>query len=100
MRERRQSLGTAFSELFSTTGRALTFDLAAVLLGFGVLLLSDVPPLVRFGVLIAASVITSFIATVLLLPALVCLTRPRFLQGEQQPHTDRAEVMAGGIGPR
>jgi hypothetical protein len=99
MRERRQPLGTAFSELFSTTGRALTFDLAAVLLGFGVLLLSDVPPLVRFGVLIAASVITSFIATVLLLPALVCLTRPRFLQGEQ-PHTDRAEVMAGGIGPR
>ena len=75
----------AFSHLFATTGRALLFDLAAVLLGFGVLLFSDVPPLVRFGVLVTACVITSFVAAVLWLPALVCLLRPGFLTWSDAP---------------
>jgi predicted RND superfamily exporter protein len=84
MHHRGQPLDGMFARLFATTGRALLFDVGAVLLGFGVLLLSDVPPLVWFGGLIAACVITSFAATVLFLPALVCLLRPGFI-GRDNP---------------
>tara|TARA_R110000850_G_scaffold62285_2_gene141920 strand:- start:3111 stop:6278 length:3168 start_codon:yes stop_codon:yes gene_type:complete len=66
----------ALAELFPTTGRALLFNLAAVALGFGVLCLSDVPPLIRFGGLVALAVSTAFIASVTLLPALVLLLKP------------------------
>lgn len=66
----------ALADLFPTTGRALLFNLAAVGLGFGVLCLSDVPPLIRFGSLVALAVSTAFIASVTLLPALVLLIKP------------------------
>lgn len=69
-------LAQALVELYPTTGRALLFNLAAVALGFGVLCLSDVPPLIRFGGLVALAVSTSFIASVTLLPALVLLLKP------------------------
>ncbi|PKM29982.1 MAG: outer membrane lipoprotein-sorting protein [Gammaproteobacteria bacterium HGW-Gammaproteobacteria-11] len=64
------------AELFPTTGRALLFNLAAVALGFGVLCLSDVPPLIRFGGLVALAVGTAFVASVTLLPALVLMLKP------------------------
>lgn len=66
----------ALADLFPSTGRALLFNLAAVGLGFGVLCLSDVPPLIRFGSLVALAVSTAFIASVTLLPALVLLLKP------------------------
>lgn len=71
-----RSLADALADLYPTTGRALFFNLAAVALGFGVLCFSDVPPLIRFGELVALAVSTSFIASVTLLPALVLLFKP------------------------
>ena len=74
------SIEDAFARLFPSTGRALLFNFTAVLLGFGVLTTSQVPPLVRFGSLVAVAVSSSFIASLTVLPALVAVLRPAFLR--------------------
>jgi len=69
----------ALIELFPTTGRALLFNFIAVAGGFGVLVSSDVPPLILFGALVAVAVSVAFLVAMTVLPALVKLIRPRFL---------------------
>ncbi|WP_428242209.1 efflux RND transporter permease subunit [Gynuella sp.] len=77
-----QNLGEVLLDLYPTTGRALFFNLAAVALGFSVLCSSDVPPLVRFGLLVAMAVSAAFLASVTLLPALVMVLKPRALSAQ------------------
>ena len=67
------------SDLFPSTGRALFFNFAALALGFLVLSTSEVPPLIRFGMLVAVAVTTSFTASMTILPALGKLLKPAFL---------------------
>lgn len=71
------------SRLFASTGRALWYNLLAVALGFGVLMTSQVPPLVNFGLLVALSVSVAFVASLILLPAVAVLFRPAFLFGQR-----------------
>jgi len=66
-------------ELYPSTGRALLFNFIAVAGGFGVLTTSDVPPLIKFGALVAVAVSIAFLASMTALPALVALLRPRAL---------------------
>ena len=68
--------------VFESTGRALWFNLLAVALGFGVLMTSQVPPLVNFGMLVALSVSVAFFASLLLLPAFTLVFRPSFMLGK------------------
>jgi hydrophobe/amphiphile efflux-3 (HAE3) family protein len=72
-------INQALATLFLTTGRALFFDCSAVAVGFGVLLTSTVPPLVWFGMLVTACVLTALVASVVLLPALIVVLEPAFL---------------------
>ncbi|WGL17335.1 outer membrane lipoprotein-sorting protein [Microbulbifer bruguierae] len=67
--------------IFPTTGRALLFNFLAIACGFGVLMSSKVVPLNNFGTIVALAVTTSFIASVMLLPAMIKLFRPRFALG-------------------
>ncbi len=69
------------ASVFKSTGRALWFNLLAVALGFGVLMTSQVPPLVNFGMLVALSVSVAFFASLVLLPAFALVFRPGFLTG-------------------
>lgn len=69
----------ALIDLYPETGRALFFNFVAVAGGFGVLMTSEVPPLVKFGGLVAVAVSVAFLASVTLLPALVTLFKPRAL---------------------
>jgi predicted RND superfamily exporter protein len=69
-------------KLFPSTGRALFFNLLAISCGFGVLITSDVVPLMRFGAIVALSVSTAFIFSLTFLPALVLLIKPRFIYGD------------------
>ena len=62
---------------YATTGRALFFNLLAIGLGFGVLMTSDVPPLNKFGTLVALSVTTAFVAAIVCLPLLFRLWHQR-----------------------
>ncbi|SFL88540.1 outer membrane lipoprotein-sorting protein [Marinobacter zhejiangensis] len=75
------SLADRIGTVFASTGRALWYNLLAVALGFGVLMTSQVPPLVNFGLLVALSVSIAFVASLVLLPALAVVFRPAFLFG-------------------
>ncbi|MGE0642864.1 MAG: RND family transporter [Nitrospira sp.] len=66
-------------QLFASTGRALFFNFAAMSLGFGMLATSAVPPLIRFGSLVAVAMAASFLASITVMPALATMLRPRFL---------------------
>jgi len=67
------------ADLFPSTGRALFFNFAALTLGFLVLSISEVPPLIRFGMLVAVAVTASFTASMTILPAVGKLLKPAFL---------------------
>jgi len=69
------------ADLFPSTGRALFFNFAALSLGFAVLMTSDVPPLVRFGLLVVVAVATAFVTGISLLPVMGKLFKPAFLVG-------------------
>jgi predicted RND superfamily exporter protein len=85
VRDEGQTIDEALATLFPSTGRALLFNSSAVIAGFGMLTLSDVPPLVWFGTLVSVAALVSFLASLTLLPAIVQVLRPR-------------AIGAGGIG--
>ncbi|MCK4514940.1 MAG: MMPL family transporter, partial [Spirochaetaceae bacterium] len=62
-----------------TTGRAITFNAVSVAAGFAVLIFSRFNPLMNMGILIALTMVTSSIASMTILPALLDLFRPRFI---------------------
>ncbi|MEE9356349.1 MAG: MMPL family transporter [Methylococcaceae bacterium] len=73
----------ALRQLYPSTGRALLFSFFAVFIGFGILRLSYVPPLSKLGMLIAFSVLISFISSMTVLPALIKVLKPEFLGFQQ-----------------
>ncbi len=83
------------TDLYPSTGRALFFNFAALALGFLVLTTSEVPPLIRFGMLVAVAVTASFTASMTILPALGKLLKPAFLfpKGE----IERSDTRAAGV---
>ena len=76
---RKGNFDERLTDLFPSTGRALFFNFAALGLGFLVLSTSEVPPLIRFGLLVAVAVTASFAASMAILPAIGKLLRPAFL---------------------
>jgi len=77
------------TQLYPSTGRALFFNYLAIACGFGVLISSQVVPLTNFGTIVVVSVTTSFLASMSLLPALIKVTKPKFISryhhSETQP---------------
>ena len=69
----------AYNEFYKSAGRALLFNFLALALGFSVLMTSSVPPLSQFGFLVAVAVTVSFIGSLTLLPAIIYLAKPKFL---------------------
>ena len=80
---------TALHQLYPSTGRALLFSFFAVFIGFGILGLSTVPALSKLGMLIAFSVLISFISSMTVLPALIKHLKPAFL-GYQREYSNSA----------
>jgi len=78
------NLTLALQRFYPTTGRALFFNLLAIALGFGVLISSKVVPLNNFGSIVAIAVVTSFLFSMVLLPAMILLFKPRFITGANE----------------
>jgi hydrophobe/amphiphile efflux-3 (HAE3) family protein len=76
---RQGSVDEALLKLYPSTGRALLFNCLALALGFGVLISSKVVVLQEFGLLVAVAIVTSFLASLTLLPVLAKLLQPKFL---------------------
>lgn len=69
----------ALADAMTATAPAIFIDALAVALGFGVMMLSQVPANARLGGLVVLSIVSCFAATLLLLPALLCIRPPRTL---------------------
>jgi predicted RND superfamily exporter protein len=92
----------AIRDAVAFAGPAIIIDAVAIAAGFGVLTLSEVPANSRLGILLVISIGTCLGATLLLLPALLSLWKPRFLPGGRSgagPHHGAgAEVGEGDDG--
>lgn len=80
VRDYGEDLGVALTKLFPATGRALFFNFAAVFFGFAVLMTSQINALIDFGFLVAVATLISFISSVTMLPAMLLVFKPRFLE--------------------
>lgn len=90
------SFDERIAPLFPTTGRALFFNFAAIGLGFAVLTTSEVPPLLKFGVLVGIAVAAAFIASMAVMPALAKLLKPRFIWPEEASEATPAGAATSG----
>ncbi len=71
------SADEALRESVCGAGPAILIDGVAVSLGFGVMMLSQVPPNANLGAIVAASMGSCLLATMVLVPALLRLAPPR-----------------------
>ena len=72
-------LQQALEETAGTAGRAIVYNAAAVGIGFLVLVFSAFKGDIYFGAFITLTMFTASLATLTLLPCLICSFRPRFL---------------------
>jgi predicted RND superfamily exporter protein len=73
-----ENLGEVTSMTLKTSGKAILFNAAAVTAGFLVLLASSFTGHRIMGRLLSLSMVTSFLGSVTLLPATLCVFKPRF----------------------
>jgi len=73
----------ALVRTLATTGKTILFNAVVVIAGFMVLLTSVMPPNQQMGLLVSAAMLSSFIATLTVLPALILAARPQFVFGEK-----------------
>jgi hypothetical protein len=78
-----------FQETLAFTGRCLFFAAFVMVVGFGLLCLSEFRTLVEFGLLIGLAITSAFLISVTLLPAVVAAARPRFVWGHRGGATAR-----------
>jgi len=93
IKQKAYSIDEAIGLLYPSTGRALFFNFLALALGFGVLITSEVVPLVRFGMLVAVAVAVSFLASMTVLPAMIKVFKPSFLRPPVLVENTRSEIL-------
>ncbi|MDZ4147986.1 MAG: MMPL family transporter [Flavobacteriaceae bacterium] len=64
----------------ATSGRGIVINALSVIIGFLPLVLSSFTPLKFFGALVVISITTCLISSLLIVPAIVILTKPQFLE--------------------
>jgi hypothetical protein len=80
--ERRAGLdpAQAVERTLTTTGRGIVFNGLSVVVGFAVLVVSAFYPVRFFGLLVAISILASLVGALVVLPAVVVVFRPKFLE--------------------
>ena len=69
----------ALHTTLQTSGRAILINAASVMMGFLVLVFGNIVPMQRFGYLISVTMVTSALGAITLLPALILVTKARFI---------------------
>ena len=87
IRDEKRTVEEALARFYPSTGRALLFNFAILFLSFLVLLGSANPGLMKFGGLVGVAALTSFLASIIVLPALLLIFRPAFLIGRDSGKT-------------
>jgi hypothetical protein len=70
----------AVERTLTTTGRGIVINGLSVVVGFAILVVSAFSPVRFFGLLVAISIGGSLVGALVVLPALVLLLRPKFLE--------------------
>lgn len=70
----------AVGRTLATAGRGIIFNGVSVVIGFLVLAVSEFQPVRFFGLLVGLSIFASLVAALVVVPALVLVLRPRFLE--------------------
>ncbi|WP_238480319.1 efflux RND transporter permease subunit [Mangrovibacterium lignilyticum] len=70
----------AVARTLETAGRGIVFNAFSVIVGFSVLIFSSFAPLRFFGVLVVVSIFSCLICALLLIPAIIIVYKPRFLE--------------------
>ena len=80
--ERRTGLepAAAVERTLKTAGRGIVFNGLSVVIGFAVLVISAFSPVRFFGLLVAISIMASLVGALVVLPAIVVVFRPKFLE--------------------
>ena len=77
--EKSKSERQALDKTLETTGKAIVINAASVMMGFLVLVLGSIVPMQRFGYLIALTMVISALGSITFLPALILVTRAKFI---------------------
>jgi len=76
------SYSGAVIRTLTTTGRGITFNALSVIVGFSALLFSVFMPIKYFGFLTVISIFACLIGALIIIPALVLILKPKFLEPE------------------
>ncbi len=79
-RERGLEASAAVIKTLTTTGRGITFNAFSVIFGFSALPFSLFSPIRYFGFLVMVSIFTCLIGALMIIPALVLIFKPAFLE--------------------
>lgn len=93
--EARLPLSRALDTVYQLTGRALLFNFMIIFCGFGLLVISETPGLIRFGSLVAVAVATSFLTSLTVLPVLIRRLTPA---ASDDPEERYAAAIASPLG--
>ena len=85
-------LGKAIDRALPPVARACFFNSAALGLGFSVLLVSDLPTLMRFGGLVALASLSSYFAALVIVPAMFAAERAWFGHNLHARHPSRVPI--------
>ena len=85
-------LAKAIDQALPAVARACFFNSAALGLGFSVLLVSDLPTLMRFGGLVTLASFSSYLAALVIVPAMFAAERAWFGQGLRPAHSARLPI--------
>ena len=70
----------AVRHTLQTTGRGIIFNAVSVMVGFVILLISSFLPIRYFGALIVLSIAVCLVGSMVLLPSICIIFRPKFLE--------------------
>jgi len=85
-------LAKAIDVALPPVARACFFNSAALGLGFSVLLVSDLPTLMRFGGLVTLASFASYLTALIIVPAMFAAERAWFGQGSQPAGSTRVSI--------
>jgi len=86
----------ALDKTLETTGKAILINVITVTIGFLVLILANLVPLQRFGILVAVTMVTSGVGAITLLPAVILLTKASFIGSFEKFINKATKIQIGG----
>jgi uncharacterized membrane protein YdfJ with MMPL/SSD domain len=84
----------------TTTGRGITFNALSVIIGFCALPFSSFSPIRFFGFLVIISIFTCLVGALVIVPSLVLVARPKFLEPRQLQPTAIRKLKPTKINPQ